>query len=801
MDLKSLPTRIGRLLATDPQQPSLLTGLIERDEHMRLTLLAALAGEHALLVGPPGTAKSLLARRLKLAFRADSGSKKSSGKTGEIRFFERLLTQFSVPEELFGPYSLDALEAKPSRYERAIEGYLPDAHVAFLDEIFKSNPAILNALLTLLNERVFHDGNLVKQTELIAVVGASNEVPEPGELDALYDRFLVRCEVGYVEDFQTLLKSGSDFEVVIPDEVKFTRAEVLELQAAARKVSVPDHVDALLELLRHRANELALGVSDRRWLKIRKLLQTAALTSGRSAVSPLDVLLVPHCIWSMRPQPVDPKAKDTAPPPAPAVVRNELTQWLHDRIWSSKPSHPELPARKLEVWEQHLQKLAAKNLGDPQAQAMLDQVIAEREQFAAHQEQLEETLDIAAIGLWFVPSVIKTAQSKRASLVDANRKLLKRAEAVLDATRNMLQATIAGTLAGMVTGARSQPAKLDFMLPGKWFSRPNSAEGWKEIAKPDGQVDVAWEQNQQYRFEFSAPATQAKLTQLVRDFGHAPQFVGLSLGGASGKAPQISNLSLLREAPYLEDLSIDWNIAVDLAVLGALTTLKKLSLNGTPLSSLDGIEPLVNLRDLSLTNTVVADLTPLKPLSALSVLDVRDNQSLMSLSGVQSLVNLETLCAGATQIADLAPVSELQCLSWLSADLTPIKDLQPLRALQSLQTLVVRGASITSLSGIETVKSLVYLYASRTAIVDLTPLTGLGLTTIELDETQVESVEPLRYCSQLQTLSLQKTPLKDLSPLVWIQSLQKVTLKGVAIATPNNIQDLRGGLPNCTIEV
>ncbi|PNW72795.1 hypothetical protein CHLRE_15g644051v5 [Chlamydomonas reinhardtii] len=157
-------------------------GLLERDVEVRLLLLAALCCEHLLLLGPPGTAKSELSRRL-------------SSLCGGT-YFERLLTRFSVPEELFGPLSMKGLEN--DLYVRQTDGYLPTSEVAFVDEIFKANSAILNALLTLLNERLFDNGNQRLEAPLLCLVGASNEMPESEELDALYDRFLIRRTVSQV---------------------------------------------------------------------------------------------------------------------------------------------------------------------------------------------------------------------------------------------------------------------------------------------------------------------------------------------------------------------------------------------------------------------------------------------------------------------------------------------------------------------------------------------------------------------------------------------------------------------------
>ena len=154
----------------------------ERREAIDGALTAVLAGEHVLFLGPPGTAKSALVRAIAQAF---GGS-----------YFERLLTKFSTPEELFGPISLKALEQ--DRYQRVTTAKLPEAEFAFVDEVFKANSAILNSLLTAMNERLFHNDGAPMQMPLVSLFGASNELPEGRDLEALFDRFLLRFEVGYL---------------------------------------------------------------------------------------------------------------------------------------------------------------------------------------------------------------------------------------------------------------------------------------------------------------------------------------------------------------------------------------------------------------------------------------------------------------------------------------------------------------------------------------------------------------------------------------------------------------------------
>lgn len=277
-------------------------GLLEREVEVRLLLLAALCGEHLLLLGPPGTAKSELARRM-------------SGLC-EGRYFERLLTRFSVPEELFGPLSMTGLEN--DLYVRKIDGYLPTAEIAFVDEIFKANSAILNALLTILNERLFDNGNERLPAPLLCLVGASNELPESEELDALYDRFLVRRQVSQVSSGQLArlarLAAGrgdalddyvsSENGAPGPEGTKISMEEFRNTAAEAYEaVDVPESVVDILTNLRDHLQdkcEPPIYVSDRRFMKSVQMLQVVAYADGRAEVNEYDCLLLEH-VFGNRP--------------------------------------------------------------------------------------------------------------------------------------------------------------------------------------------------------------------------------------------------------------------------------------------------------------------------------------------------------------------------------------------------------------------------------------------------------------------------------------------------------------------
>lgn len=254
----------------------------ERRREIRGLIIALLAGEHVLLLGPPGTAKSNLAQVL---------SKALDGAT----YFESLVTKFTVPEELFGPISLKGLENDD--YRRVTTGYLPSVEVAFLDEIFKASSSILNALLTLLNERRFDNGGQRVSCPLEIAVAASNELPQDDGLSALYDRFLLRYWVDYIADRDNLAAL-----LMRQDEPRITarinRDELAIARSVVAEVQVPrDVVEIILTLRDRLAREHGIVVSDRRWRKVIRLVRAAAYLEGRDEATARDLVILADALW------------------------------------------------------------------------------------------------------------------------------------------------------------------------------------------------------------------------------------------------------------------------------------------------------------------------------------------------------------------------------------------------------------------------------------------------------------------------------------------------------------------------
>lgn len=291
-------------------------GIYEKETEISLSLLAALAGESIILLGPPGVAKSMVARQLKTAFR-------------EAQSFEYLMSRFSTPDEIFGPVSIQKLKTSDT-YERAVEGYLPTADVVFLDEIWKAGPAIQNTLLTVINEKIFRNGNREMHLPLKLLVAASNELPAKGEgLEALWDRFVIRIEsrpIKLEKNFRAMLLEVKS-EEQRASEVKSEERGVKKQSPAAEgkansnaitaeeytewteridkigvKIEVLDAISAIRKSLRavnvdEAAERRNIYVSDRRWKNIVRLLRTSAFMQDREEVDICDLLPIYHCLW------------------------------------------------------------------------------------------------------------------------------------------------------------------------------------------------------------------------------------------------------------------------------------------------------------------------------------------------------------------------------------------------------------------------------------------------------------------------------------------------------------------------
>ena len=271
----------------------LAAGLMERDNEANGLAVAFVAQTHALLLGPPGSAKSLVARQFAAA------TMPADGCGG--RYFQRLLSAFTTPEDVFGPLNLPKLEA--GEYERCVDGYLPTANQAYLDEIFNANQSLLTTLNTVLEEREFDQGTQRVQVPLRMAVGASNRYPEGDmALEALYDRFLVRHWVAWVEDEDNLVDLlDPDYEAA-PPTAELAQGDADLLIAARKRVGVPVELRRQIAAFKRALAADGIECSTRRWKASVKLIQAQALINGNAVAQPRDCMILADSLWDRHDQ-------------------------------------------------------------------------------------------------------------------------------------------------------------------------------------------------------------------------------------------------------------------------------------------------------------------------------------------------------------------------------------------------------------------------------------------------------------------------------------------------------------------
>jgi len=370
---------LDRILAV---RQDLTNNLLERETAIEAALLALLCRAHLLLLGPPGTAKSLMVRCL--CSHLQSGV-----------YWEKLLTKYTVPEELFGPLSLSALEQ--DQYIRITSGTLVEAHIAFLDEIFKANSSALNAILGVIgNERLYHENGQSIPVPLLSMFGASNETPEDDSLNALYDRFLLRVTVPYLADDDSMRKL-----LTLQPAKPGTTLTLKDLEVAQQQVQAIPLTDDALEAIisiKHALETEGVSVSDRRWQACATLVRAKGWMEGESQTNSDHCEVLVHSLWSDPQQQrvvervvsrvanplnleaveLEDAAKDLydqRPNPDDADLTSKLEPLLkqlgdiHTRLEQrvqAAPSSRSLRARqalgKVESWHSSLSKLALKSL-------------------------------------------------------------------------------------------------------------------------------------------------------------------------------------------------------------------------------------------------------------------------------------------------------------------------------------------------------------------------------------------------------------------------------------------------------
>lgn len=337
LDLATIHMPLQALQAVEIE---LCQHLLEREDAVRAGLLALLTRQHLVLIGPPGTAKSLLVTELAKRICPATG--------GGLSSFVWLMTRFTTPEEIFGPISVAGL--KVDQYRRLTAGKLPEAELVFLDEVFKANSAVLNALLTILNERLFDNGPQRVRVPLISLFGASNEMPQGDDLGALWDRFALRLIVEFTSDgaFGRLMRLSPP--PALPTTL--TQADLAQLQGAVTQIPVPDGIIDALGNLRKELIGKGITASDRRWRQTLHLLQAHALLEGRGFVEEDDLIVLRDALWTSPEQRQDIAriaAKLANPLNAKAVELGDQAESVHRSAMDAQRTNGENEEAKMQA--------------------------------------------------------------------------------------------------------------------------------------------------------------------------------------------------------------------------------------------------------------------------------------------------------------------------------------------------------------------------------------------------------------------------------------------------------------------
>jgi MoxR-like ATPase len=285
-DDSSIGLQIGRRLVEEVLAPLKHT-FVGKDEVIDLLGVCLAGGENLFILGPPGTAKSAIVHEL--------------GRRLDGRTFDYLLTRFTEPNELFGPFDIRKL--REGELVTNTEGMLPESSMVFLDELLNANSAILNSLLMVLNERIFRRGKETIALPLVMVVGASNSLPKDDALSALFDRFLLRVYCGNVpeEKLIDVLDAGWKIDAgILERDTSLLMDDIRKLQSHIHKVDILTARAEYLELLQ-RLRHAGIDISDRRAVKLQRLIAASALLCGRTVATPSDFWVLQY-IWDRQEQ-------------------------------------------------------------------------------------------------------------------------------------------------------------------------------------------------------------------------------------------------------------------------------------------------------------------------------------------------------------------------------------------------------------------------------------------------------------------------------------------------------------------